>query len=101
MKKTHRNSEKIIGIAWYRKEQWALLRQVSEEPDKFEDTHEEWLNNATAFKKKLEVEGIVVKEVDIDIEYIIKWCKERHIPINSNNIAEYVASKLRALNKLN
>ena len=101
MKKAHRHGEKIIGIAWYRKEQWSLLRQVSKNPEKLESTHEEWLNNAIESKKTLEKAGVSVKEVDIDIENIIKWCKERHRAIDSKSISEYVALRLRASDKLN
>jgi hypothetical protein len=47
------NSDKVIRIAWYKKEQWFILRQVIENPNDIENTHEEWLNNAINLKKTL------------------------------------------------
>jgi hypothetical protein len=88
------NSDKVIGIAWYKKEQWFILRQVIENPNDIENTYEEWLNNAINFKKTLIDSGLTVEEVDIDIQDVISWCKKGNKAINSNSISEYVVFKL-------
>jgi len=88
------NSDKVIGIAWYKKEQWFILRQEVENPNDIENTYEEWLNNAINLKKTLMDSGLTVEEVDIDIQDVISWCKKGNKTINSNSISEYVAFKL-------
>jgi hypothetical protein len=92
------NSDKVIGIAWYRKEQWFILRQVAENPNDIEDTYEEWLKNANKLKKALVDSGLAVEEVDVDMQDVINWCKKGNKTINSNNISEYVVFKLREKN---
>ncbi|MDA8122029.1 MAG: hypothetical protein M0Z38_05605 [Deltaproteobacteria bacterium] len=92
------NSDKVIGIAWYKKEQWFILRQVTENPNDIEDTYGEWLENAIKLKKKLMDSGLTVEEVDIDIQDVISWCKKGNKTINSKNISEYVVFKLMEKN---
>jgi len=88
------NGDKVIGIAWYKKEQWHILRQVVENPNDIENTYEEWLNNAINLKKTLINSGLTVEEVEIDIQDVIIWCKKDNKTINSKNITEYVVFKL-------
>ena len=92
------NSEKVIGIAWYKKEQWFILRQVIENPNDIENTYEEWLNNAINLRKTLIDSGLTVEEVEIDIQDVKSWCKKDNKTINSNNITEYVVFKLMKKN---
>ena len=92
------NSDKIIGIAWYKKEQWFILRQVIENPNDIENTYEEWLNNAINLKKTLIDSGLTVEEVEIDIQDVISWCNKDNKTINSKNITEYVVFKLMKKN---
>jgi len=93
-----RNSDKVIGIAWYKKEQWFILRQVIENPNDIENTYEEWLNNAINLRKTLIDSGLTVEEVEIDIQDVKSWCKKDNKTINSNNITEYVVFKLMKKN---
>ena len=92
------NSDKVIGIAWYKKEQWFILRQVIENPNDIENTYEEWLNNAINLRKTLIDSGLTVEEVEIDIQDVISWCKKDNKTINSKNITEYVVFKLMKKN---
>jgi hypothetical protein len=97
MKKVPPHTEGIFGIAWYRKDQWELLRMVSAKPETLEDTYEEWLINANKLKDNLEQLGITAKEVDIDINDVVLWCKSINNTINSKSITEYVTLKLKEL----
>ena len=92
------NSDKVIGIAWYKKEQWFILRQVIENPNDIENTYEEWLNNAINLKKTLIDSGLTVEEVEIDIQDVISWCKKDNKTINPKNITEYVVFNLMKKN---
>ena len=97
MKKVPPHTEGIFGIAWYKKYQWELLRMVSDKPEILEDTYEEWLINANKLKDNLEQLGITAKEVDIDINDVVLWCKSINNTINSKSITEYVTLKLKEL----
>lgn len=99
MKKTRHHADNVIGVAWYRKEQWDTLKRVTDQPEVIEDTYEEWLENAKEMKKKLELSGITVNEIDIDMGNVVNWCRNERVSVNSKSIAEYVAFRLRELDK--
>ena len=52
-----------VAVAWYRQEQWALLRAVSAGGDELEVTYAEWLAFATRHVCGLEARGIQVQKV--------------------------------------
>ena len=97
MKKVQPHTEGIFGIAWYRKDQWELYRIVSDKPEILEDTYDEWLINAIKLRDNLGQLGITAKEVDIDINDVVKWCKNKNISVSSKSITEYVTFKLKEL----
>ena len=56
-----------VAIAWYRAEQWALLRAVSADGGKLEATYDEWLAFATQQVRDLEARGIRVQKVVVEV----------------------------------
>jgi hypothetical protein len=83
------------GIAWYRREQWARLREISDDTEKLEDTYEEWLELATRALRDMRRLGMNVRKVDVDVEDLLGWCNEQGRPVDPSSRANYVAEKLR------
>ena len=46
-----------IGIAWYRREQWDRLLEISSDRDELEDTNDEWQAMAEKNLRKLAKRG--------------------------------------------
>ena len=91
------NSEKneaVIGIAWWRREQWDRLLQISEDAEGQYDSYDDWLADA---KKNLAsgANGIGGEKVDIDVEELLAWCNEQGLAVNSQSRAQYVTHVLR------
>ena len=84
-----------MGVAWYRKEQWELLRKISEDVDKLEGTYEEWLREATVGLKRMKDIGMEAEKVDIDVNELVAWCKQRGEPVNGSSRSEFAADKIR------
>jgi hypothetical protein len=85
----------VVGIAWYRPEQWDRLRQISTDADQLESTHSEWEKNATKTLKRLRRDGIVAQKIDIDVEELVAWCGARGFEVNGKARSEYASFKLR------
>ncbi|MBI5711190.1 MAG: hypothetical protein HZC42_12960 [Candidatus Eisenbacteria bacterium] len=85
----------VTGLAWYRREQWARLREISEDVGELEDTYDEWLASATRVLRELRRSGAGVRKVDVDVEDLLGWCNERGRPVNGASRANYVAEKMR------
>jgi hypothetical protein len=87
--------EQRIGIAWYRPEQWALLRALATDPEVLEPTHVEWLVNANKGLQELEQRGIVPVQVDVDVRELAAWCQGRACRLDGSARAAFVADRLR------
>jgi len=84
-----------MGLAWYRADQWARLRAISEDRDQLELNHEEWLRTASERFEDLRRQGQQVQKVEVDVEDLLKWCRTQGLPLNSSTRAQYAAQRLR------
>jgi hypothetical protein len=81
----------VIGLAWYRCEQWPLLRGLSLDGATFEPSHEAWLKNASSRLYDLEEQGHRVHKVDVDLTELLRWCEARGRQLDGQARADYVA----------
>ncbi len=84
-----------MGVAWYRPEQWALLRALAADPEKLEHTHGEWLVFATKALDDLRKEGITTVKIDVDVHELWRWCQSLERPLDGKARADYTAEQLR------
>ena len=98
-KKNRRLKDAIAGFAWYRREQWQRLREVSYDGDELEDTYDKWVVNAEeAFKKHANL-GLEIEKVDVDVEELLDWCRAEGIEIDGDARARFAAMKLKQLHE--
>lgn len=91
-----RKSQKsIIGVGWYKKEQWQLLREVSEDSDNLEDTFHEWVANANDSIKKLSNSGCRFAKIEIDVTELLEWCSKQKLAVNGTSRSNFIALKTK------
>ena len=95
MKKTSNKTRLITGIAWYRPEQWELLREVSEDVDNLEETFDGWLKTAERLIREGLPADVAVEKIDIDVEEVLAWCNVRGLPMNTASRAQFVSERVR------
>lgn len=88
-----------MGMAWYRAEQWRKLREVSSDVENLEEKHEDWRVSAQSRLIELRQSGLDVCMVDVDVDELVLWCKERNRLIDAKSRSEFVADKLRKMDK--
>ena len=97
-KKTSRDAsgkdEMVIGVAWFRREEWPRLLEVSADRDQLEETYDEWLQSARQTLLHLRAEGQRVEKVDIGVDELLKWCQTRHVPVDASARANLAAAQL-------
>jgi hypothetical protein len=89
----------VIGVAWYRPEQWETLCNVSVDRDKLEETYAEWLVDAERVVKQLQQRGLRVIKVDVEISDLMLWCESQRIPLDGEARSNYAAFKVQQLDK--
>ncbi len=86
----------ISGIAWYKREQWDRLRQISADVDTLERTFDEWEKGASNLLRALERAGQRVSQVMVDVDELVAWCAARGRSVDGSARSEFVASTLRS-----
>ena len=94
-----REQETVLGVGWYRSEQWALLLSVSIDRDELESTHAEWLASAESSLETIRSTGRNPIKIDIDVEELLNWCKKKNIPIDGDARAHFIADKTRLMDQ--
>lgn len=84
----------VMGFAWYRPDQWSLLRSLSVDSDKLEETYEQWLAFANKTVDDLRCQGISVQKMDVDVRELSVWCKKHGCPLDGDARAAYVSEKM-------
>ena len=85
----------ILGVAWYRADQWSLLRALAADSEELEQTHAEWLGSATKSLDQLRKQVVSAVKVDVDVGELSAWCQKHNRPLDGKARAEYTAEKLR------
>ncbi len=91
----------VLGIAWYRREQWNRLLEISADREKMEDTYEEWEANAEKGLQMAARPGVVFRKVDIDVEELVEWCRSQRRPVDGAARAIFTAEKLKEQSEKN
>lgn len=86
----------VLGMCWYRADQYERLLEKSVDRDSMPGTHAEWLASATRGLMELRASGHRVDPVEVDVEAILRWCRLIGRPFDGAARAEYVADLLQA-----
>ncbi len=87
----------ILGVGWYKENQWALLLKHSVDRENLEPTYAEWLEGISEGIENLSKSGLQVVKIPIDVEEMIKWCKESEYPFDGESRATYISLKTKEL----
>ncbi|MBF0563152.1 MAG: hypothetical protein HQL37_14330 [Alphaproteobacteria bacterium] len=95
----HGSGPSIVGIAWYRENDWKRIKSLFQDADQLHDTHAEWLKDTRKAIKQLEKEGCFAKPVVIVIDDLIAWCLVRGCKIDATARTEYVVHLMQTKQK--
>jgi len=82
-----------INLAYYRKEDWKRFIDSIDDKESMHDTWKDWHKSFLKAKNGLIKEGLEVREVEIDIEELLEYCKLRGIKNDGEARSQFVAKK--------
>ena len=90
----------VIGLSWYRAEDYDAILGIMSDSNKLPDTFGEWLLKAENGEKELTATGHIVVRAVIDPKTFPDWCRSRSLNIDSKARMEYanLVAKERAGN---
>jgi|SRR6266508_4499865 len=96
--KQHRDNKTLImGVSWYRPEQWDRLREISEDKATFEITYEASLVEWEKKIQDLEAQGIRPIKVEVDVEELLTWCTTQGLAVTPETRTKFMMNTLRDL----
>ncbi|MFP4455861.1 MAG: hypothetical protein ACLFN6_08520 [Desulfonatronovibrio sp.] len=87
-----------VGVAWYEtQEDWAGIKSTAMDPERFENTYEEWKSMAAKELVKMVKAGILPVKISLTPEEFSTWCVIHNRKNNAENRADYAALKMREI----
>lgn len=85
----------VTGILWWKPEQWEKAKKISTDSHVFDNSYQEWKEAAEEALKKFRFLGLKVYKIEIDLDELIKWCKDQKVPLDADARAEFVSIKVK------
>jgi hypothetical protein len=79
-----------VGFAWFTREQWERLTEITDDRNELDETFEQWERNALSALYTLHSQGHSVRKVSVDVETLVAWCRERGRRVDAAARADYV-----------
>ena len=97
IKKHRDNKTLLMGVSWYRPEQWERLREISEDKATFALSYEASLVESEQKIRDLEAQGIRPIKVEVDVEALLTWCTAHGLVVTSETRTKFMMNTLRDL----
>lgn len=88
------SAPRFIGIAWYRADEWTMLRALVPDGDQLQPSHAEWLKDASTQVYDLQERGFVVRKIDVHLPDLLRWCEAQHLAPDSQARAAFATAGL-------
>ena len=85
----------VVGVAWYRADQWQRFRSLAADTHLLHDTYAEWEASALERLADFRACGMLVRPVPVDIDELAQWCRERHQAMDGKARSEFVVEKVQ------
>ncbi len=73
----------VVGIAWYKREDYEKLLGIFVDNEKLASTYDEWLKDAERVVDQLRRDGHAFQKVYIDPDTFPAWCAARGMNIDA------------------
>jgi hypothetical protein len=86
----------VVGLAWYRAEDWSTLKAMVADGDQFHhDSYASWLAQGEKVERRLRKQGHVVKRIYIEPGVFRAWCLLKGLPMDVNARTQYASERVR------
>lgn len=92
---TYETAEQVVGIAWYDRAQWALLKQVAADRAELDESYEAWEMQALEAERMVAAADQKVVRVPVNVTELATWCLQERLPNTRSSRAQYVAQAMQ------
>jgi hypothetical protein len=91
-----RSTARARGLPWFAPEQWAQLRDVSEDRGELATSYETWLAENQRAYDGLATCGVNIKKVVVDVNALTAWCRANKLRVDANSRPAFVTYLLNS-----
>ncbi len=85
----------VIGVSWYSEAEWAKVKTIAADPERFEATFAEWVDMADEALVEIRRTGVDPVKVLVTAGELVAWCLLRKKVNDASTRAEFVREKVR------
>lgn len=86
-------TELSIGLANYSAQNWAMLKKIADDPERLDDSYQDWLDGRDKAIRNFEELGQRVQLIDIDVTELLNWCRVEGRKLDGEARAEFCSKK--------
>ncbi len=79
-----------LNFAVYKKEDWQKFLEIADDRQNLHDTWEEWYAEFSERKLMFVRQGYLVRDITIDLDDLIKYCKKHNVKNDGKTRSIYV-----------
>lgn len=95
--KIEKSERTVLGVGWYREDQWEFLLKNAVDREDLEKTYSEWLEGITEGMKNFSKSGIQCKKIPVDVNEMINWCINNRYPFDGASRSVFISLKTKKL----
>lgn len=95
MTQTPAEPQRIYGICWFRREDYAEALKVMSDPEALFDTFDEWLKAARRIEADVIAKGAKVVRVRFDLRSFMLYCMTHNVPPYEQSRANWAAQEVK------
>ncbi|HSB71838.1 MAG TPA: hypothetical protein VLT62_21120 [Candidatus Methylomirabilis sp.] len=84
----------IVGVCWYRQEQYERFLASADDRNALEDTWADWQVTAERVLRQYRARGLNIRKVEIDLDDLLAYCRAEGRPNDGAARSSYVAHLL-------
>lgn len=81
-----------VGLAWYRRADYARIREIMADGDSLPPVFHTWQSKAEQVERQAQAAGHVVHRVMVDPDKFVAWCAVNGMHVNSNARRRFAAT---------
>jgi predicted metal-dependent phosphotriesterase family hydrolase len=89
-------SQIIVGIGYYKREEWERFLASAEDREELEDTYDEWVVDFHKTISNAKKAGVRLKKVTINLDDLMDYCIKKKRKNNSETRSHFIADLVRS-----
>ncbi len=83
--------KKVLGIGFYRREQWPLLLDTAADSHLLEKAYDDWMEVLDSSIEKIRAGGLEPELVEVDVEELLAFCRKEGLPNNAATRSRFIS----------